>query len=84
MNDQERMNTFLERLGSLSGLDERSFQRLMLELAQAGTKPIQFANGDSRSFLGDGDTLKLVAFAENDEFTVGFGESIASVLPANK
>jgi fumarylacetoacetase len=55
----------------------------MLELTQGGKQPITLPNGETRSFLADGDTLTLRGFCERDGARrIGFGICSAAVLPA--
>jgi fumarylacetoacetase len=68
--------------GTLSGpgADEAGS---LLELSAAGTKPIVLSNGETRSFLEDGDTVTLKAFCERPGFRrIGFGECRGTVTPA--
>jgi fumarylacetoacetase len=55
----------------------------MLELSQGGKQPITLPNGETRSFLADGDTLTLRGFCEREGARrIGFGLCSATVLPA--
>ena len=55
----------------------------MLELSAGGKQPIALPNGESRSFLADGDTVILRAFcAREGARRIGFGECAGTVLPA--
>ena len=55
----------------------------MLELAWGGTEPLVLADGRSRSWLDDGDTVTLRASAPGpDGRTVHLGEVTGRVLPA--
>lgn len=55
----------------------------MMELSQAGKSPFRLASGESRSFVGDGDTLTVRAFCDAEGFRrIGFGNATATVLPA--
>lgn len=58
--------------GTISGPEEGSFGS-MLEIAWMGTKPIQMADGSTRTFLQDGDRVIMRGFAQNTEIRVGFG-----------
>ncbi len=66
--------------GTISGPDEGSYGS-MLELTWKGTKPITI-QGQTRTFLEDGDTLTLRGFAQGDGYRIGFGEASGTVLPA--
>ena len=55
----------------------------MLELSAAGKKPIALSNGETRSFLEDGDTVILRAFCEKPGYRrIGFGECRGTVTAA--
>jgi fumarylacetoacetase len=55
----------------------------MLELTQGGKQVITLPNGETRSFLADGDTLTLRGFCERaGARRIGFGECSSTVLPA--
>jgi fumarylacetoacetase len=55
----------------------------MLELSAAGKKPIALSNGETRSFLEDGDTVILRACCERVGYRrIGFGECRGTVTPA--
>lgn len=64
--------------GTISGKDESAYGS-MLELAWKGTKPITLADGTTRSFIHDGDTVVLRGHCERDGVRVGFGEASAQV-----
>lgn len=67
--------------GTISGPSEGSFGS-MLEIAWKGTKPVTLGNGESRTFIQDGDTVVLSGYAEKNGVRVGFGQCAATVLPA--
>jgi fumarylacetoacetase len=55
----------------------------LLELTVGGKKPISLANGETRSFLDDGDTVIMRAWCEKAGYArIGFGELAGRVLPA--
>jgi fumarylacetoacetase len=55
----------------------------LLELTVGGKQPVQLPNGETRSFLEDGDTVILRAWCEKPGFVrIGFGECRSTVLPA--
>ena len=55
----------------------------MLELSAGGKQPIALPNGETRSFLADGDTVILRAHcAREGARRIGFGECAGTVLPA--
>lgn len=69
--------------GTISGPTPDSLGS-MLELAWKGTRPIQLANGETRTFLQDGDRVTMTAWCQGDGYRVGFGEVTGRVLPALK
>lgn len=69
--------------GTLSGPQPEQGGSLM-ELSQGGRKPLQLANGESRNWLQDGDTIILRGACQRDGFRrIGFGECRGTVLPAH-
>jgi fumarylacetoacetase len=55
----------------------------LLELTQGGKQPLRLPNGETRSFLADGDTLILRGICERTGARrIGFGECAGTVLPA--
>ena len=69
--------------GTISGTTPDSFGS-MLELSWRGQRPIPLDNGEIRSFLEDGDTLKITGYGEANGIRIGFGECTGKILPANK
>lgn len=67
--------------GTISGSTPDSFGS-MLELSWKGTKPLTLSCGCTRSFIEDGDTVLMRAYAEKEGIRVGFGEVSTKVLPA--
>lgn len=67
--------------GTISGPTPDSYGSL-LELAWKGTKPLTLADGESRTFLQDGDRLTLTGWCQGAGYRVGFGEVTGRVLPA--
>jgi fumarylacetoacetase len=67
--------------GTVSGPTEDSYGSL-LELAWKGARPLALPNGETRSFLQDGDRVTLTGWAQGDGYRVGFGEATGVVLPA--
>ena len=55
----------------------------LLELTLGGKQPLKLANGETRAFLEDGDTVILRAHCARDGFRrIGFGECRGTVMPA--
>lgn len=67
--------------GTISGTDEGTFGSL-LELSWRGSKPVALANGESRTFLQDGDELTMTAHCRKDGLRIGFGEVRGTILAA--
>lgn len=68
--------------GTISGPTPDSYGS-MLEIAWRGTKPVDMGNGVTRTFIQDGDTVSMHAYAVNDGVRIGFGDCKAKILPAN-
>jgi fumarylacetoacetase len=68
--------------GTLSG--PRSDQGgSLLELSQGGKQPVTLPNGETRTFLLDGDTIILRAYGQaTGARRIGFGECRGTVLPS--
>jgi fumarylacetoacetase len=55
----------------------------MLELSGGGKRPVALSNGESRTFLEDGDTITLRGYCVRDGFRrIGLGICSGTVLPA--
>jgi len=55
----------------------------LIEIVEGGKKPLTFANGETRTFLEDGDTVVLRGWCEKDGARrIGFGVCEGTVLPA--
>ena len=55
----------------------------LLELSSGGKKPLTLANGETRTFLEDGDSVTLRAHCVKEGFRrIGFGDCQGQVLPA--
>lgn len=67
--------------GTISGEEEDSYGS-MLELSWKGEKPIKFPNGETRTFLEDGDEVTMTGYADTDDYRIGFGEVRGKILPA--
>ena len=70
--------------GTLSGPTTESMGSL-LEMTEGGKQPFTLANGETRTFLEDGDEIIFKARASRDGIaSIGFGECRAVVLPARE
>ena len=68
--------------GTLSGPEEGQ-QGALIEITRSGKDPLGLPNGETRSFLEDGDTVILKAWCEREGAArIGFGEATGTVLPA--
>jgi len=67
--------------GTLSGAKPES-SGCLLELTEGGKQPIRLSNGETRTFLEDGDTVILKAYCGDDRIRIGLGEVVGTVLPA--
>lgn len=55
----------------------------LLELTVDGREPLRMPDGSERSFLADGDTVTIDAWAPGpDGAKIGFGEVVGTILPA--
>jgi fumarylacetoacetase len=67
--------------GTISGKEKSSYGS-MLELSWKGTDPIEFPNGETRTFLEDGDEVTMTGYADTYDYRIGFGEVTGKILPA--
>ncbi|KAI7814383.1 fumarylacetoacetase [Triplophysa rosa] len=67
--------------GTISGPDPDSFGS-MLELSWRGSKTIDLSNGETRTFLKDGDEVTLTGYCEGRGYRVGFGRCEGKIIPA--
>lgn len=67
--------------GTISGPTPNSYGSL-LELAWRGARPLQLPNGETRSWLQDGDQVTMTAWCQGDGYRVGFGECSGIILAA--
>lgn len=67
--------------GTISGPDADSYGSL-IELSTNGTKPIALQNGQTRTFIEDGDSINLVGYCQGNGFRIGFGPCNGKILPA--
>lgn len=68
--------------GTLSTESEHGLGSL-LEISQGGNQPLRLANGETRSFLEDGDEIVLKAWCDAEgAVRIGFGECVGRVMPS--
>jgi fumarylacetoacetase len=68
--------------GTLSGPSPGEAGSL-LELTHGGRQPLTLSSGEQRTFLADGDAVRLAGRCVREGFrSIGFGECVATVLPA--
>ena len=67
--------------GTISGPNEES-RGCMLELTWRGANPLTLANGQTRKWLEDNDTLAITGWCQGDGYRIGFGEVTGKILPA--
>jgi fumarylacetoacetase len=65
--------------GTISGPEPGSYGS-MLELSRGGQQPLPLNDGTTRTFLENGDTLTMRAYAEKDGARVGFGEVTGKII----
>ncbi|MEO8175448.1 MAG: fumarylacetoacetase [Sphingomicrobium sp.] len=55
----------------------------LIEISRGGKQPITLPNGETRSFLADGDEVILKAWCEREgAVRIGFGQCVGRILPA--
>jgi fumarylacetoacetase len=65
--------------GTMSG-PQKDQAGSLLELSEGGKTPLQLPNGETRTFLENGDTIILKAFCERDGFPrIGFGQCSGTI-----
>ncbi len=67
--------------GTISGPSPGSYGSL-LELTWNGQRPFTLADGTSRTFLEDGDTIEMKGYAEKEGVRIGFGDCKGKIWPA--
>lgn len=68
--------------GTISG-PEKGTQGSLLEATSGGKVPVELPGAESRVFLEDGDTIRIVGWAgDEDSGYVGFGDCVGKILPA--
>ena len=67
--------------GTASGTSSDSLGCL-LEMTMDGKNSFQLQSGSTRSYLEDGDEVRISGFAGSEDSGVGFGDCTGKVLPA--
>lgn len=68
--------------GTISGPEKNSYGS-MLELSWNGSQKILLDDGSERTYLNDGDEVCMTGFCDNGEISLGFGECLGKIIPAN-
>ncbi|MFB9356031.1 fumarylacetoacetase [Sneathiella chinensis] len=66
--------------GTISGPTPASWGSL-LELTWNGRDPLTLPEGQTRTFIEDGDSLTLTGWCQGDGYRIGFGEAEGTILP---
>lgn len=69
--------------GTISGAEKHQ-RGSLLELSWGGKEPLDIGDGQTRSFIEDGDTLTLHGAARGDGYKIGFGSCTGTIKPALK
>lgn len=67
--------------GTISG-PAKSQRGSLLEISWNGTEPVELGDGVVRTFLEDGDSLRMRGWCQGDGYRIGFGEVEGTILPA--
>ncbi|KAH7258471.1 hypothetical protein B0J15DRAFT_445764 [Fusarium solani] len=67
--------------GTVSGSIDGS-HGCLLETTEGGTKPVALSDGSRRTYLEDGDVVRITAVAGEASSGVGFGECIGRLTPS--
>ncbi len=67
--------------GTVSG-DQPGSYGSFIELCWGGKQPLTLSNGETRTFLEDGDSVTITGWCQGDNYRIGFGEVTGTVLPA--
>ena len=68
--------------GTISGPDADSYGSL-IEITTNGAKPITLENGQTRTFIEDGDYISMIGYCQGKGYRIGFGPCIGKILPAH-
>jgi fumarylacetoacetase len=67
--------------GTISG-PEKNQRGSLLEISWNGSEPAEIADGVTRTFLEDGDSLAMRGWCQGDGYRVGFGGVEGTIVPA--
>lgn len=67
--------------GTISG-PARDQRGSLLEITWGGQDPLVLADGTTRKFLEDGDSIILTGWAQGADYRIGFGSCAGTILPA--
>jgi len=68
--------------GTVSGPDKEN-RGCLLEMTWKGTEPLHLPNGETRTFLADGDEVTLTGFCQRDGFArIGLGSCRGTIRPS--
>lgn len=67
--------------GTVSGAGERN-KGCLLETTQGGKVPVKLQDGTERTYLEDGDVVRLTGIAGKGDEGVGFGECVGKLVPS--
>lgn len=67
--------------GTISGAEKHQ-RGSLLELSWGGKEPFILPNGETRSFVNDGDVLEFHGAAKGNGYQIGFGSCSGKLLPA--
>jgi fumarylacetoacetase len=68
--------------GTISGPDHTTQAGSLIERTWRGAEPFTLPSGEQRSFLEDGDAVRLEGWAGDGDARVGFGGVTGTILPA--
>ncbi len=68
--------------GTISG-PEKHERGSILEISWGGKEPITLPNGETRTFLLDGDSVLLEGFAKGEGYQIGFGTNEGTIIAAH-
>ena len=67
--------------GTVSGVG-REAMGCLVETTEAGKVPLKLEGGEERTFLEDGDVVRITGFVGKEGSGVGFGECVGKLVPS--